>query len=47
LRSSRTKHLREILRYRTAEIIKTAPRLEASVRRIVSHLRKVRKDNKQ
>jgi CelD/BcsL family acetyltransferase involved in cellulose biosynthesis len=40
LRSSKAKHLREILRYRTAELIKTSPRLEASARGFISRLRK-------
>jgi CelD/BcsL family acetyltransferase involved in cellulose biosynthesis len=40
LRSAMAKHLQEILRYRTAELIKTSPRLEASVRRFYSRLRK-------
>ncbi|MGC2450645.1 MAG: GNAT family N-acetyltransferase [Candidatus Sulfotelmatobacter sp.] len=34
LRSSVAKHVREIVRYRVAELIKTSPRLEASVRTI-------------
>ncbi len=40
LRSSMAKHLQEILRYRSAELIKTSPRLEASVRRLRSCVRR-------
>ena len=34
LRASLAQHLREILRYRAVEILKTAPRLEAAIRRM-------------
>jgi CelD/BcsL family acetyltransferase involved in cellulose biosynthesis len=47
LRSSMAKHLQEILRYRSAELIKTSPRLEASVRRLGSRLRKNTQSNSQ
>lgn len=40
LRSSMAKHLREIVRYRTTELIKTSPRLEVSIRRTVARLRR-------
>ena len=38
LRSSMTKHVCEIVRYRAAELIKKFPRLEASVRKTVARL---------
>ena len=38
LRSSVAKHVREIVRYRAAELIKTSPRLEASVRKTIARL---------
>jgi len=39
LRTSATQHVREILRYRAAQIVRTAPRLEAFVRVALVHLR--------
>jgi CelD/BcsL family acetyltransferase involved in cellulose biosynthesis len=47
LRSAMAKHLQEILRYQTAELIKTSPQLEASVRRFYSRLRKNTKSDPQ
>ncbi|MGC2477008.1 MAG: GNAT family N-acetyltransferase [Candidatus Sulfotelmatobacter sp.] len=47
LRSSVTKHVREIVRYRAAELIKTSPRLEASVRKTVATLGRLGKPRGQ
>lgn len=40
LRASMTQHVREIVRYRAAEIIKTSPKLEAGIRKVFTGLRK-------
>jgi len=42
LRASVAQHLREIVRYRTAEIIKTSPRLESGVRACALRLRRLK-----
>ncbi len=42
LRVSMAQHMREIVHYRAAEIIKTSPRLETSVRRVVGRLGELR-----
>ena len=39
LRASMAQHVREILRYRAATMIKTSPKLEAGVRKAISRLR--------
>lgn len=39
LRASMAQHVREIMRYRAAEMIKTSPKLEAGVRKMVGRLR--------
>jgi CelD/BcsL family acetyltransferase involved in cellulose biosynthesis len=44
LKTSMAKHVKEIVRYRTAEIIKTSPRLEAGARKVVARLQR-RKEN--
>jgi len=43
LRSSVTKHVREIVRYRAAELIKKSPRLEAGIRNTVARLQQLGK----
>lgn len=40
LRASMAQHVREIVRYRAAEMIKTSPKIEAGLRRIATSLRK-------
>ena len=42
LRASRAQHVREILRYRAAEMIKAFPTLEAGVRTVFNRLRKLK-----
>jgi CelD/BcsL family acetyltransferase involved in cellulose biosynthesis len=42
LRTSKAQHLREILRYRATEIIKTSPGLEAGLRAVAKRLRQLR-----
>jgi len=42
LRTSSVQHVREILRYRAAELVKTSPKLEAAVRAAVARLRNLR-----
>jgi len=46
LKTSMAKHVKEIVRYRTAEIIKTSPRLEAGARKVVARLRQLRESPK-
>lgn len=46
LRTSVAKHVKEIVRYRTAEIIKASPRLETGARKVVTRLRQLKKGNK-
>jgi CelD/BcsL family acetyltransferase involved in cellulose biosynthesis len=41
LRSSAAKHMGEILRYRTTEMLKNAPALELRVRKVSAHLRRI------
>ena len=41
LRASAAQHVREILRFRAAEIIKTSPRLEAGARAVIARLKQL------
>ena len=41
LRTSVAQHVREMLRYHVAEIVKSSPRLEAGIRAVVVHLRQL------
>jgi CelD/BcsL family acetyltransferase involved in cellulose biosynthesis len=41
LRTSAAQHVREIMRYRAAEVIKTFPRLEAGLRAVLARLRRL------
>jgi CelD/BcsL family acetyltransferase involved in cellulose biosynthesis len=43
LRASRLKHLREVMRYRTAEFIKKSPKVEGGVRAVIGRLRQLNK----
>lgn len=44
LRASSAQHVREIVRYRAAQIIKTHPKLEAGVRACAAHVQKFKQD---
>jgi CelD/BcsL family acetyltransferase involved in cellulose biosynthesis len=46
LKTSMAKHMKEIVRYRTSEIIKTSPRLEAGARKVVARLRELKESDK-
>ena len=46
LKTSVAKHVKEIVRYRTAEIIKASPRLEAGARKVVARLQGIRRRDK-
>jgi len=46
LKTSMAKHVKEIVRYRTAEIIKTSPRLEAGARKVVARLQRLKQGGK-
>lgn len=41
LRKSLAQHVREVVRYRTAEMVKASPRLEAGVRRLIADWRRL------
>ena len=46
LKTSIAKHVKELVRYRTAEIVKTSPRLEAGARKVVARLRQLKESGK-
>ena len=46
LKTSIAKHVKEIVRYRTTEIIKASPRLEAGARKVVARLRQLKESDK-